>query len=1282
MITKTTFLKATSAVAAIALFSFHSSAQDGWSSIKNNDNVAAKKEFLEQLKTDSTNINAIYGMLYISELGNDNISWDKYINSLINNYKRPEHYLLFKDDYINDKSKLSFPSDSSKKASTTLKIEKASDLFNERKFNESKKAFSDIIGNYNWSVIGPFQSISGYGYVKEFDIEKEKFDSSKSYKSGYGTDFKWVQRRLRNDDGVVTFSDNLSDEYGDDVYFANTFITIQEPVKAQFRISRNSPTKIWVDDNLVFQNDENISFEWDNEIAEFTLTKGTHRILVKCASLPSETDSYSFLSYHDGSSDYYSYNDYGDYSDSYYSSLFGSFSSSEEKFALRITDESGNLIKNIQSSFSEPYTPATYTVKPYSNDLTDVFKKMTEKNPDDYMNYYLLCKAYIMSGKSIDGEAYFVKLYRKYPDIIFFKYLAAKIYAVNGKNEKAYLILNDIDETKTPMFALSYENLNKLDKDADEKEYAKMLFHLDSIYPFNWSVIEDVISYYQKKGMNDARKNYLKEKMTAYPSYKESLDYYMEDENYKPYDYTPETDRERKKDTKRAMKRLKTAYNEWDYETLITYYKSKKKYDKVLGLYDYLISVEPYQCSYRTDKASFLYTRERYDEALTNLFSALEIKPYSESIMETIGDIYSDKKEKDKALEYYNKALMLEHSDYSRETIQEKMEKLEEKDNYKDYFTTKSFDDILNDKGWEGKYQDEKSIVLMYTKDVCLDKQKTTHIYQKLMIKILNDDGARLWTESNFNYMGDLSYVKVIKKNGAEVTPDMSYGYVVFKNLEPGDIIKMEGTYKGFQENEFNDGVFLLNYISFDAPVYYSKIELIFPDSIEFKYDCHKVTDNVVKKTTNGYTSYKWEFNDVAKQEEEDDVYDKIDPYTYVWGTTISSWSVISNWYKEKTYKKLTATYEVKEALDTLVKSGMTPFEEVEAVYNFVTKDINYSYADFLQSNYIPKRPGLTCSAGIGDCKDVATLMITMLRELGIESYYVLVKTNRYFHKYIMPCMLFDHVIVAYIIDGKTYYADPTSNYYPYYCLNENDADSWALLIRDGESNVSKLYNYYSDPENNMQVININADFKEDKSITVDAEVTTKGIEAGYLRETINPMTNEEQKKFIPDYFGEELLENMKIESFDFGDLKDISNPLKSTIKLSADNYGDKLVKMLVFRIPFVKTILSSTSLNKEKRYSAIDLSEILNTAPVIQTVNLKIPAGYKLVENPDDVSIDNRFGTYKLKFAQTKDGIQVTKTQIFKSRVVEVEDFDAFKKFYNEIKDADETKLSIKKTE
>jgi hypothetical protein len=108
--------------------------------------------------------------------------------------------------------------------------------------------------------------------------------------------------------------------------------------------------------------------------------------------------------------------------------------------------------------------------------------------------------------------------------------------------------------------------------------------------------------------------------------------------------------------------------------------------------------------------------------------------------------------------------------------------------------------------------------------------------------------------------------------------------------------------------------------------------------------------------------------------------------------------------------------------------------------------------------------------------------------------------------------------------------------------------------------------------------------------------------------------------------------------------------------------------------------VLSNTSVKKEKRYSDIDLAKILDITPSEQTIKIKFPAGYKLAESPENIIIDNKFGKYELTFKKTTEGIEVTKKQFFKSRVIALEDFDAFKAFYQKILDADETKLSIKK--
>ena len=48
------------------------------------------------------------------------------------------------------------------------------------------------------------------------------------------------------------------------------------------------------------------------------------------------------------------------------------------------------------------------------------------------------------------------------------------------------------------------------------------------------------------------------------------------------------------------------------------------------------------------------------------------------------------------------------------------------------------------------------------------------------------------------------------------------------------------------------------------------------------------------------------------------------------------------------------------------------------------------------------------------------------------------------------------------------------------------------------------------------------------------------------------------------------------------------------------------------------------------------------------------------------DVNVESRFGKYSLTFKPAADGIDVTKKQYFSNRVIEIEDFDAFKQFFS----------------
>jgi hypothetical protein len=306
--------------------------------------------------------------------------------------------------------------------------------------------------------------------------------------------------------------------------------------------------------------------------------------------------------------------------------------------------------------------------------------------------------------------------------------------------------------------------------------------------------------------------------------------------------------------------------------------------------------------------------------------------------------------------------------------------------------------------------------------------------------------------------------------------------------------------------------------------------------------------------------------------------------------------------------------------------------------------------------------------------------MITMLREVGIESYYVLVKTNDYFHSKVLPSIYFNHVIAGYYLDGKMHYSDMTTDFYPYYILPQMDANAWALVVKEGPTELFQLPKDNIDIEKNLTEITVQAKLAQDRTADLNVSAQHRGIAGGNIREKFAVSNKEEQKNYIMDLMGKGIFENADLTNYEFYNMEDISNPLKSDYNFNIINFCDRVSGMLVFRIPYMTAITTNPAILTKVRHNSLDLGEIVNIDPTKQKLELQFPEGFELLEMPDNVDIKNKYGTYKVNFKKLPNGIEVEKYQVFNSSVIDVKEFEEFKKFYLQILDIDSSKIALKK--
>lgn len=1254
-------------------------AQDGWDMIRANDSRSARTAFTAALEKDSLNGQALEGMIFLSEIEQDNLGFNKYVSRLLRKSNDETLFLVFEDYYTGKADDIIRKSGLSEKARMSSRVALADELEHDRKFDEAKKMRREIFPQLKWSFIGPFKNISGSGHVTEHPIEKEAYNEQKVYLNPHGIGLRWVKPSYISDDGRINPEDYCMQWNERSVYYANAFFELPQARRTQVRIARETPMKIWIDDALVFESADETQFSWDSEIVTIDLPAGTHRLLVKLSSAPASPKAYRFLEFNP-SGGYYDRFDYGSMFD--LSGLFGGgdYGGGSNNFCIRFTDENAAPVA-VNPAAGSVYTRGKFSPQVTVHSALPALRDRVAKNPGDLFGWYMLCRAALDAKRSQQAEEWLIKEQRRQPGLVLMKYLCARLYARNGKVEKAYDMLNDIDQAKTPVFGDLYKKFEEIDLSTDPDRYFAALEQLNSITPSNYAVIQGYISYYNTRGLQQEKEDYINKMMVRYPDYKESLEWELARDENRPG--KTQTDKEREKYALESVQNTRKRFVPYDYTEAIQHFKEKANTKKVLALYDELIGILPSRTYYRKDKAEFLYSEERYDEALKELEQVLLINPYSMDALEQMGDIWYDrvknnKENQQKALDYYHQARHFGSGSYS---LQEKIEKIEGLVTYKKRFNTKSFDDILSDYSWRMRYPDEESFILMYTRDLIMTPENEVEVYQQFMVKVNNDNGAKKWTEFNFSFLGNLNTVKVKKANGTEFTPDQRGGYVVIKNLSPGDIIMLDGVYKWSMYEEQLDTAFsMTHYIAFDVPIWYKKFEVALPEGRYLNTMTHLTENNYKKTTQDKFDFYRWEFRELPKAENEEAILDNYDPYPTISISTLSDWSRIVQWYKDKTYRKFELTYDVREALDSIIRPGMTAQQKVDAVYNYLTREIKYSYVPFLQSGYTPKNPELTLSARIGDCKDVATLMIAMLRALDIESYYTLVKTNAFNHQDMLPSLSFDHVVACVIIDGEKRFYDLTTDFYPSNVLTENDHGAYGLLIKDGEKGLFLLPDDDLDEKKNKVTYRIDASLSAGGTLDISASAVMPGTAGGSMREIFASGVSElEKQNYLQSMLGAGNYQNLSLTDYSLKNTLAITEPLESTYTLKAEEYSDEVVGLLICPLPWLSSLQSSTAISSKSRRNRLDLTQICYAGPMQQKVTFRAPKGYKLMRVPQNVSIDNRFGRYELKFKLNADGsLSAEKYQQFKINKIEPKDFQEFKAFYLQLLKLDRMKIAL----
>ena len=279
--------------------------------------------------------------------------------------------------------------------------------------------------------------------------------------------------------------------------------------------------------------------------------------------------------------------------------------------------------------------------------------------------------------------------------------------------------------------------------------------------------------------------------------------------------------------------------------------------------------------------------------------------------------------------------------------------------------------------------------------------------------------------------------------------------YTNLSDVRPGDIIEYSYSIKGY--SPLNTGHFSQRLsLEFNIPVGRIINRLIADNGMPLTYKLFNGADSPKVIEEESYKIYIWDVESNESFYFDSYVPSWYNPLKYVSVTSFSSWAEVVDWanklynYSDSDMKNVTIDYNKEASIEMKITTAI----------QFVQDEIRYLGLESGIGAYKPNSPLKVFEQRFGDCKDKSLLLVSLLRQLGLESSPMLVNTTmKNGLAELLPSQnVFDHCVVTYDLDGKTYYVDPTisnqggnvsSRYFPDY--------QQGLVLKNGESELRKL---------------------------------------------------------------------------------------------------------------------------------------------------------------------------------------------------------------------------------
>lgn len=189
-------------------------------------------------------------------------------------------------------------------------------------------------------------------------------------------------------------------------------------------------------------------------------------------------------------------------------------------------------------------------------------------------------------------------------------------------------------------------------------------------------------------------------------------------------------------------------------------------------------------------------------------------------------------------------------------------------------------------------------------------------------------------------------------------------------------------------------------------------ISFVVPEGQSLRFESRFFGQDPLDVTADGKRTYTFRFRRLSGPFWEPGAPHSRDAFPSIFWSNQRSWADLGRMLSEVWEPELLASSDMLELAEATVEGLETVSDKAEAIHDLVADGWGYLGFYPAESGWIPHAAESCFASRLGDCKDQAALMISLMRSVGLSAYPVVVHAGQSVQPSKVPAIVANHAVV------------------------------------------------------------------------------------------------------------------------------------------------------------------------------------------------------------------------------------------------------------------------------